>query len=93
MKPTISIWEKSTGVLISKKPFPAKTGSANTDFSLGKQGIDGGPWLPRIKCGAGPARVYPEGNRGGNDKAEAPPQFQNLENFLKNLHKFATFFQ
>jgi len=27
-------------------------------------------WIPRIKCGAGSAGVYPDENRGRNDKIE-----------------------
>ena len=28
------------------------------------------PWIPRIKCGAGSAGVYPDENRGRNDGPE-----------------------
>jgi hypothetical protein len=42
-------------------------------------------WIPRIKCGAGSAGVYPDGNRGRNDKLkDLQPEFQNLKPFGKS---------
>jgi len=39
-------------------------------LSLRKQGTISGIWIPRIKCGAGSAGVYPVEKRGRNDKKQ-----------------------
>jgi len=52
------------------------------------------PWIPRIKCGAGSAGVYPDENRGRNDKREShQPEFQKFENVLKIPKGIALFSQ
>jgi hypothetical protein len=41
-------------------------------------------WIPRINCGAGSAGVYPDENRGRNDKPQRQqPESQKFENVPK----------
>jgi hypothetical protein len=37
-------------------------------------------WIPRIKCGAGPAGVYPDGNRDRNDTFRGSLNFESMHN-------------